>query len=88
MPTSRIADKSAALEGIKQLHKAGELDNHLVPISKSMDSDEEDVAKMEEKRKPNAGTEKRAHDYPNEVFVRVVNLPCSSSLYKKRPCMI
>ena len=68
MPTRRIADKSAALEGVKQLHVAGELDHHLLPVSKSMDSDEEDVAKMEEKKKLNAGTEKRAHDYPNEVL--------------------
>ena len=47
---------------------AGELDHHLLPVSKSMDSDEEDIAKMEEKKKLNAGTEKRAHDYPNEVL--------------------
>ena len=73
MPTRRIADKSAALEGVKLLHEAGELDHHLLPVSKSMDSDEEDVAKMEEKRKLNSGTEKRAHDYPNEV--RDVILP-------------
>ncbi len=68
MPTRRIADKSAALEGIKRLHEIGELDRHLKPVSKyEGDSDDEDEDKVEEKRLNHAGTERRGQYYHNEV---------------------
>ena len=68
MPTRRIAEKSAALEAVKLLHEAKELDDYLKPFTKDDDdSDVEDEAKMAEKRIPNAGTEKRPHHYPNRV---------------------
>ncbi len=69
MPTLRIAEKSAALEGVKKLHKIGELDRYLKPVSKGgEDSDEEDEAKVEERKINHAGTEKRGQNYRNEVL--------------------
>ena len=67
MPTRRIAERSAALEAVKLLHIAKELDDHLKPFTKDEDSDLEDEVKMTEKQMPHAGTEKRHHYYPNRV---------------------
>lgn len=67
MPTRRIADKSAALEAIKKLHKVGELNDNLLPVSKSEDSDDEDEMKVEERKIKSAGTEKRSNYYENKV---------------------
>ena len=68
MPTRRITEKSAALEGVKKLHEAGGLNEHLKPVVKDiLDSDEEDDVKVEESRINHAGTEKRGQYYPNEV---------------------
>ena len=61
----RIADKSAALAAIRELHKRGELDKHLKPVTKDPDS-EEDEEDMETEK--HAGTEKRAKYYSDEVF--------------------
>lgn len=63
-----LAKKAAALSTIEKLHKAGELDEHLKPVShQDVDSDEEDSEKMEEKRKKHAGTDKRVLYYKKEV---------------------
>ena len=68
MPTSRIAEKSAALEGVKRLHEVGELNDHLLPVPKEeLDSDEEDEIKIVARGAESAGTEKQSQDYPNEV---------------------
>ena len=67
MPESvRLADKSAALEAIRELHNCGELDGHLRPVSRDPDSDE-DEDQDEEDRERQAGTERRAKYYPDEV---------------------
>ena len=69
MPTKRIGDKSAALETVKELHKVGELNHHLLPISKAMDvsdSEENESAGVERKNK-RQGTAKNASYYPNKV---------------------
>ena len=66
MPMSRrIADKSAALQAIRELHRQGELDEHLRPVTRDPDSDEDEEA--EEEREKHAGTEKRAKYYRDEV---------------------
>lgn len=68
MPTRRIAEKSAALKGVKRLHEKGELDRHLKPVAKDEeDSDDEDEAKVQERKISHAGTEKRGQYYRNEV---------------------
>ncbi len=40
-PSKRLADKFAALEAVKKLDQAGELDRHLKPIVRSDESDSE-----------------------------------------------
>lgn len=63
-----LAKKAAALEVIKQLHIEGELDDHLKPIPhEDVDSDEEDEVKMTEKKKRQAGTQRKVMYYRNEV---------------------
>ena len=66
MPKSRIADKSAALQAIRELHGRGELDEHLKPVTRDPDSDGEDEEEEGQKEK-HAGTEKRAKYYRDEV---------------------
>ena len=67
MPTRRIAERCAALEAVKRLHAAGELDDHLRPRVEVGDSDEEDEVKVEERKTANAGTEGRQQYYRREV---------------------
>ena len=68
MLTRRIAERFAALEAVKQLHAAGELDDHLRPCTNTGDSDDEDDMKIEERKvATNAGTETRQQYYRNEV---------------------
>ena len=63
--SSRIADKSAALQAIRELHGRGELDEHLKPVTRDPDSDGEDGE--EGQKEKHAGTEKRAKYYRDEV---------------------
>lgn len=81
-PTKRLADKSAALCAVKQLDEAGELDQHLKPLSKDEDSDDDDDDEdlCEEKKKPHAGTERRTGHYRNMVCIAVVLWVCHRSL--------
>ena len=65
---SRIADKSAALEAIRRLHRRGELDEHLKPVTTDPDSDGNEDEEEKERDK-HAGTERRAKYYPDEVRV-------------------
>lgn len=68
-----LAKKAAALEAIKILYKEKELDEHLKPVTqRELDSDEEDGEKMDNKRRQNAGTMKRAMYYRNEVSMVTV----------------
>ena len=69
MPTRRIAEKSAALETIKHLHKKGELNEHLLPISNRVDcsDDEAQSVAMQERKRKHVGTAKRSNYYPNKV---------------------
>ena len=67
MPKSRrIAEKSAALQTIRELHRRGELDEHLKPVTRDPDSDGEDEEEEGEKDK-HAGTERRVKYYRDEV---------------------
>lgn len=61
----RIADKSAALAAIRELHQRGELNEHLQPVTRDPDSEEEEEEEGEEKH---AGTEKKSKYYRNEVM--------------------
>ena len=70
MPKSRrIADKSAALQAIRELHEQRELDEHLKPVTRDPDSEVEEEEEEEEGRgrDKHAGTEKRAKYYRDEV---------------------
>ena len=78
MPTRHTAEMSAALESIKRLHVAGELNEHLLPVSKAVDSEGEEGEGEEEEEEEEfvargshssdaSGTEKGAQEYPNEV---------------------
>lgn len=71
MPTRQIAKKSAALEAVRLLHEAKELDDYLRPFTRNEDSDVEDEEKMAEKLIEHAGTEKRHNYYPNRVSLGV-----------------
>ena len=46
MPTIRIADKSAALMAIRELHEHGELNRHLQPVPKDLDSEDDESEQM------------------------------------------
>ena len=73
IPSHKLARKSAALEAVKKLHRAGELDCYLKPVPpKRCDSDEEDEERMSEKKKQHAGTNKRVLYYRNMVKTLVV----------------
>ena len=80
MPTKRIANKSAALEAIRQLHESGELNRHLLPVSKTLccsgdsEGEEEEKAALERKIK-HAGTARRYSYYPNKVRYITFSLP-------------
>ena len=83
MPTKRIADKSAALEAVKKLHKCGELNKYLLPCLKkeyySSDSEgDEDPDMALERKKKHAGTARRSSLYPNKV--KSTPLLCSAVL--------
>ena len=68
VPSQTLARKLAALEAVKRLLEAGELNKHLKPISHAkIDSDEEDEEKMTEKKKAHAGTSKNVIYYKNVV---------------------
>ena len=64
--SSRIADKSAALQAIRVLHERNELDKHLKPVTIDPDSDNEEEER-ERGRDKHSGTEKRAKYYRDEV---------------------
>lgn len=64
----RIADKSAALAAIRELHRRGELNEHLQPVTRDPDSEEDEDEEEGEKEK-HAGTEKNAKYYPDEVHM-------------------
>lgn len=59
----RIADKSAALAAIRELHRRGELNEHLQPVTRDPDSEPDE----EEEEEKHAGTEKKSKYYRNEV---------------------
>lgn len=59
----RIADKSAALAAIRELHRRGELNEHLQPVTRDPDSELDE----EEEEEKHAGTEKKSKYYRNEV---------------------
>lgn len=60
----RIADKSAALAAIRELHRRGELNEHLQPVTRDPDSEPD-----EEEEEKHAGTEKKSKYYRNEVWI-------------------
>ena len=56
---------------MKKLDEEGELDRHLKPNVKDEDSDDDgDDDLQEERKKPNAGTERRTGYYPNTVHTK------------------
>lgn len=63
-PSKKLADKSAALEAVKRLDQAGELDDRLKPIAKSDDSDTEDE---ESAKGTKVNTERKTSYYRNKV---------------------
>ena len=82
MPTRHTAEMSAALESVKRLHAVGELNEHLLPVSKAVDSEGEEEGEEEREGEGEDGvvfvakgshssgapeTEKGTQDYPNEV---------------------
>ena len=70
MPKSRrIADKSAALQAIRELHEQRELDEHLKPVTRDPDSEAEEEEEEERGRDKHAGTERRAKYYRDEVHI-------------------
>ncbi len=72
MPTRRIAEKSAALEVVKHLHQAKELNDHLRIVSKETDSDLEDEEKVIAKGVAHSGTERKSNYYPNRVRANII----------------
>ena len=64
MPSKRDAERAAGLFAVQKLHKLGELNERFL-MAPPVDSDDEDVQK--EKRRPLAGSEKRARLYRNRV---------------------
>lgn len=68
MPRVNLARQSAAFAAIKDLHKAGELDEHLKPLSRDdEDSDDDNEEKKEAKKIKNAGTNRKITYYKNQV---------------------
>ncbi|XP_067000048.2 endoribonuclease Dcr-2 [Anabrus simplex] len=73
MPNKRLAKQSVALETCKRLHKAGELDDHLLPVGTRVDDieDEELFLHWEneqvDKDHPRPGTKKHRRSHRKEV---------------------
>ena len=96
MPTRHTAEMSAALESIKSLHAAGELNEHLLPVSRAVDSEgEEGEGEGDEGEEEEGvefvargshgsgapGTEKGVQDYPNEVSMPAKPYNCINILF-------
>ena len=67
-PSKKLADKSAALEAVKVLDEAGELDPHLKPMMRGEDSDMEVEEEGEEgEGAAKANMDRKAAHYLNKV---------------------
>ena len=75
MPSKRDAERATGLFAVKKLHESKELNDRFL-MAPPVDSDDEDVQK--EKRKPLAGTEKRARLYRNRVCIIIMIMHCIS----------
>ena len=70
MDTPKLAKRDAAVQAIRQLYEAKELDSHLAPsVGGGLDYkfDEEDTELKEERKILDAGTNRRKQQYTIEV---------------------
>ena len=70
MPRKNLAKMAAALYACEELHKIGELDDHLLPVCSSSDeeeSEEDEEGEAGGKKKTKAGTKKRRRRYGRKV---------------------
>lgn len=68
----KVARKAAALEVVRLLHQAGELNDHLKQVKREEeDSDEEDDHKMKMKKVKHVGTKRRIQYYRKQVCMCV-----------------
>ena len=73
MPRKNLAKMAAALYACEELHKIDELDDNLLPVcpSDESESEEEEEAESGGKKKTKAGTKKRRRRYGRKVRYRV-----------------
>ena len=70
MPSKQWAEKAAALQAIRILHEAKELDDSLVPIARRAGEDSDNVVDeggRGERMNKDAGTQKKSQIYKKEV---------------------
>ena len=70
MPRKNLARMAAALYACEELHKKGELNDNLLPVSSSSDEEtesEEEEAESGGKKKTKAGTKKKKRLYGRKV---------------------
>lgn len=67
MPSMKEARQAVALEACVKLHKLGALDDHLLPVESSSESEEDDGDKTDGPSQPKTGTKKRRRSHRVKV---------------------
>ena len=67
MPRKQWAEKAAALEAIRILHEAKELDDRLMPVTRRVGEEDEDDEDEGCRGERDAGTQKRSQMYKKEA---------------------
>ena len=67
MASKDEARQAVALEACKMLHKCGALDDHLLPVESSSES-ESDGDEVDGPSQPKIGTKKRRRSHPVKVY--------------------
>lgn len=78
MPSKRLAQMAAALKACEILHKAGELDDHLLPIGKELIKYEDDESEWEDHElhgQARPGTTKRKQYYYKKMSMALIGRP-------------
>lgn len=71
MDTAKLAKRSAAVEAIRQLYHARELNENLLPTVNDDVGEDEDLELQEEKKIVDAGTIRRKQKYQIQVIRHV-----------------
>ena len=67
MPSKKEARQAAAFEACMMLHQLDALDDHLLPVESSSESEESDGDEVDGRSQPKTGTKKRRRSHPVKV---------------------